>query len=196
MPISVLHVVDLAGCETPKEVKSRSKIDSDKDSSSSSLHALLRGIAHASNPSAVSGAQESVVSCQLVSLLQEHLLSTKKGAISVIHTMNPQLRDFEDTVSALNALKTIPLSQQQNSRLTDDHFWDDLDLCRECFSKKDLIEEHIRDMVVTELHERCQNPLSSSDSNSKEKCLSFTIQQIVLQQTLFHPIDPTNRHIR
>lgn len=186
MPISVLHVVDLAGCETPKEIKSQSKIDSDKDSCASSLHALLRGIARASNPSAVSVAQESVTSCQLVSLLQEHLFSTKKGVISVIHTMNPQLRDFEDTVFALNALKTIPLSQQQNSRIVDDHFWDDLDLCKECSSKKDLIEEHIRDMVVTELHERCQNPLSTSDSNSKEKCLSFTIQQIVLQQAFFH----------
>ena len=192
MPISVLHVVDLAGCEAPKEVKKQSKIGS----STSSLQALLRGIARASNPSVVSSTQGSVASCQLVSLLQEHLLSTKKGTISVIHTINPQLRDFEDTLSALNALKTIPLSLQQNPPRVDDHFWSDLDLCKECSSKKERIEEHIRDMVVSELHERYQNPLGTSDSNSREKSLSFTMQQIVMQHLFLHPLDPTNRPIR
>lgn len=173
VPISILRVLDLAGCESRI---AQSNVSPTVAACSSSLQALLSCIANASSQSSVMRLQQLFVPCPLTLLLRDQLIPARKGSIIVIHAISSLLQDFDAVACALNDLKRVCVIRSEGAKTeSNDDYWSGVELCEKCAGKKDVIEERIRNTVVKEVFSRSQNASISSE----DKSLSSSVRQLV-----------------
>ncbi|KAM7456245.1 hypothetical protein BLSTO_02995, partial [Blastocystis sp. subtype 1] len=173
VPISILRVLDLAGCESRI---AQSNVSPTVAACSSSLQALLSCIANASSQSSVMRLQQLFVPCPLTLLLRDQLIPARKGSIIVIHAISSLLQDFDAVACALNDLKRVCVIRSEGAKTeSNDDYWSGVELCEKCAGKKDVIEERIRNTVVKEVFSRSQNASISSE----DKSLSGSIRQLL-----------------
>ena len=162
IPISVLRVVELAGCESRTTQSSTSPTVA---SCASALQAIVTCISNASSQSSVVRLQQLFVPCPLTLFLRDQLIPTRKEAIIVFHTISSLFQDFDSVVCALNDLKKICLVRSEHTKTGEnDDCWNGIELCEKCSQKKTIIEERIRNTVVKEVYSRSQNVPPTSNN--------------------------------